>query len=84
MKIVLDIEAFERAQKEMGLNNSELARKMKISRSRLWRAKLPVTHTNFCYPGEDFITGSLSVFKDKKFDDLFFLSNVCSEYTKVI
>ncbi|MED4083911.1 hypothetical protein P4637_03415 [Halalkalibacterium halodurans] len=82
MKLKLNVEAFNSAQKEMGLNNSELARKMNISRSRLWRAKLPQDHPYYCYPGEDFITGTLMVFRDKKFDELFFLENPCSEIHK--
>ncbi|MGC4375887.1 hypothetical protein WD019_02940 [Fictibacillus sp. Mic-4] len=78
VKIKLRVDVLEKLQSEKGWNDTELAKHMGISRSRLWRAKLPENHSEYCSPGESLIIGALSAFPDKKFDDLFFLKNVCS------
>lgn len=82
MKIKLRVEVLEELQKEQGWNDSELAKRMGISRSRLWRAKLPDDHPEYCTPGESLISGVLTAFPKKKFDDLFFLNQVCSDIHK--
>lgn len=81
-KIKLRVDVLNQLQKEHNLTNTELAEKMGISRSRLWRAKLPETHPEYCSPGEDFITGALDAFPELSFDDLFFLDEVCIEVHK--
>jgi transcriptional regulator with XRE-family HTH domain len=77
-KIRLRVNFLETLQKQNKWNDSELARKMGISRSRLWRAKLPEDHNEYCSPGEGLIAGALNAFPNCKFDDLFFLDKVCS------
>lgn len=74
-KIKLKVESLNKIQKEQDLNDSELSKKIGISRNRLWRAKLQETHREYCSPGELFIAGVLKAFPDKSFDDLFFLDN---------
>lgn len=78
MKIRLRVDVLEKLQKLNSWTDSELAKRMEISRSRLWRAKLPTNHIEYCSPGESLIVGALTAFPDKRFDDLFFLDNVCT------
>ncbi|MEN2465942.1 winged helix-turn-helix transcriptional regulator [Ornithinibacillus sp. JPR2-1] len=77
-KLKLRVDILETLQAEKGWNDTELAKQLGISRSRLWRAKLPENHPEYCSPGENLITGVLNAFPDKKFDDLFFLTKMCS------
>lgn len=69
MKLRVDV--LNRLQRERGWTETELARRIGISRSRLWRAKLPVKHKEYCSPGKKFISGLLKTFPDHSFDDLF-------------
>lgn len=78
MKIKLRVDILEKLQTNKGWNDTELALHMGISRSRLWRARLPEEHKEYSSPGGSLIIGALSAFPDKKFDDLFFLDRVCS------
>ncbi|BAU28986.1 hypothetical protein DFP93_103166 [Aneurinibacillus soli] len=78
MKIRLRVEVLEGLQKQEKWTDTELAKQMGISRSRLWRAKLPVDHVEYCSPGESLIAGALKAFPDKGFYDLFFLDEMCS------
>ena len=82
MKIRLNVELLEDLQKKNLWSDSELARQIGISRSRLWRAKLPMHHKEYCSPGETLIMGILQTFPNKKFDDFFFLEHMCSEVHK--
>jgi transcriptional regulator with XRE-family HTH domain len=77
-KIVLNIQKLESLQKERNWTDTELAKRLGISRSRLWRAKLPKDHPHYCSPGESFIAGVLKTFPEVNFDEIFFLDNVCS------
>ncbi|KQL17649.1 hypothetical protein [Cytobacillus solani] len=77
MKIKLRVDVLEKLQEKNGWNDTELAKNMGISRSRLWRAKLPEDHNEYCSPGENLIVGALNAFPEKKFEDLFFLTSVC-------
>lgn len=79
MKIKLRVEILEELQRKNNWSDTELAKNMGISRSRLWRAKLPENHTEYCSPGEALIAGAMNAFPDKKFEDLFFLNSVCSQ-----
>ncbi|MCI1696272.1 hypothetical protein [Aneurinibacillus aneurinilyticus] len=78
VKIKLRVDVLEKLQREKQWTDTELAKRMGISRSRLWRAKLPEDHTEYCSPGESLITGALLAFPEKSFDDLFFLDRMCS------
>ncbi|MGG1480478.1 winged helix-turn-helix domain-containing protein [Bacillus smithii] len=82
MKIKLRVDVLEELQKEKNWSDTELAKQMGISRSRLWRAKLPESHNEYCSPGESFIVGALKAFPNKKFEDLFFLTEPCSSIHK--
>lgn len=78
LKIKLRVDVLEELQEKNNWNDTELAKQMGISRSRLWRAKLPENHNEYCSPGESLIVGAMKAFPDKKFEDLFFLTDVCS------
>lgn len=78
LKIKLRIEMLKILQNNKGWSDKELAKKMGISRSRLWRARLPENHKDYCSPGESFIVGALNAFPNQKFEDLFFFERVCS------
>lgn len=78
MKIKLRVDVLEKLQEKNNWNDTELAKHMGISRSRLWRAKLPEEHNEYCSPGESLIVGVLKAFPEKKFEDLFFLTEPCS------
>jgi transcriptional regulator with XRE-family HTH domain len=82
LKIKLRVKVLEQLQNEQGWTDTKLAKQMGISRSRLWRAKLPEDHNEYCTPGEKLINGALKAFPNKTFDDLFFLENVCSDVHK--
>jgi hypothetical protein len=73
VKLKLRVDVLEYLQKQMEWSDTELANRLGISRSRLWRAKLPTSHPEYCSPGEALITGILKTFPEKNFDDLFFL-----------
>ncbi|MHB1167389.1 MAG: hypothetical protein ACYC4E_02245 [Carboxydocellales bacterium] len=66
--IRLNREVFERYQAYKGWNDTELAEKMGINRVQVWRVK--VGHNE---PGRDFIAGTLMVFPEASFDELFIL-----------
>lgn len=69
MKLI--VSRLEDAQKEKGWNEAELARRMNISRSRLWRAKLEEGHPEYCSPGPTLISGVLKAFPEKDFEYFF-------------
>ncbi|RJQ25553.1 MAG: hypothetical protein C4589_11185 [Peptococcaceae bacterium] len=71
INIGIKIDVLEVLQKDHSLNDTELAVKMGIDRTQLWRVK-----TNRSIPGEGFIAKLLALFPDKKFEDLFFLKKV--------
>lgn len=66
--IKLNREAFEKYQKEKGLNDTELAKIMGINRTQIWRVK--EGHNE---PGKDFIVGALRAFPEASFEELFFI-----------
>ena len=69
--IKLNRENFERHQKAKGWSDKELAQRMGIHRVQIWRVK--EGHNE---PGRDFIAGSLKVFSEASFEELFFMSEV--------
>lgn len=66
--IKLDTETLEAYQSNDGLNDTELALKMGMNRTQIWRVK-----EGYNEPGKNFIAGVLKVFPDASFDDLFFI-----------
>jgi hypothetical protein len=72
----LNNKALENAQKELGINSdTELAAKIGVSVTQIWRAKLPVDDPRHNSPGPQFIAGVLSAFNGT-FEKYFFLDNV--------
>lgn len=72
-KVKLRCDVFRKMQDGFGLNDSQMARKMGIGRTQLWRATLPESDPRYASPGTQFIAGALNVFRDARFEDLFFL-----------
>lgn len=69
--IKLRIDAFKELTNEV--TDNELAKKMKISTTQLWRVRLPDEDPRHNDPGQDFVAGALKAFPGKRFEDLFFL-----------
>lgn len=78
-KIKVRIDALDMLQKKSNLSDTALAGKMGISRSTLWRIRLPETSKEHCHPGEDFIASALKAFPGIKFEQLFFLDDMCRD-----
>lgn len=70
--IKLKIDEFKELTGEV--KDNELAKKMNISTTQLWRVRLPDEDPRHNDPGQDFVAGALKAFPSKKFEDLFFLS----------
>ncbi len=66
--IRLNICNFEAAQKDAHLTGQELAKKMGVHYSTIWRVKNGRLNV-----GPDFIAGALRCFENKDFNDLFYL-----------
>ncbi len=71
--IRLNIKALERLQRKNGWSDEDLCKKIGISRTQLWRLRLPPGDPRYNAPGETFIANVLKAFPDKYFEDLFFL-----------
>lgn len=56
-----------------GLTDIEIASKMKVSTTQLWRVRLPDDDPRHNNPGKDFVAGVLTAFPDVRFEDLFYL-----------
>jgi transcriptional regulator with XRE-family HTH domain len=72
MRIKLNLDAFNSAQQEKGWSDTELAQKMNVSTTQLWRVRLAEFDARHNDPGKNFIAGALTAL-DKKFEELFFL-----------
>lgn len=71
--IRLNIQEFMNAAIENDLNNdTQIAAKLGISVTQLWRVKLPKTHPQHNAPGTSFIAGVLTAFGGS-FERFFFL-----------
>ena len=70
--IKLKVDTFKELTNE--LKDNELAKKMNISTTQLWRVRLPDEDPRHNDPGQDFVAGALKAFPEKRFEDLFFLS----------
>ena len=69
--VKINREAFERLQAQYDMNDTELAHKMGINRTQVWRVKAGKND-----PGTDFVAGALRAFPGVKFDELFILPDV--------
>jgi len=69
--IKLNRTTFEKYQAEKGWDDTELAEKMGINRSQIWRVKEGRNE-----PGRSFIAGALKAFPEATFDELFILTDV--------
>lgn len=77
--IRLNTNEFMKAAAEHDLGtDTELAAKIGVSVTQLWRAKLPSTDPRHNAPGTAFIAGVLSAF-DGPFERFFFLDSVIRE-----
>lgn len=75
MRILLKHDVLESVQTVMKLTDQEFAEFIGVSRSQLWRAKLPPSDRRFSL-GQDFIAKVLNAFADHTFEELFFLDEV--------
>jgi hypothetical protein len=72
----LNVEALEREQQKRGIaNDTQLAAKIGVSVTQLWRAKLPVDDPRHNSPGPTFIAGVINAFGGP-FEKFFFLEKV--------
>ncbi len=56
------------------LTDIKLSKMMSISRTQLWRVRLPDSDPRHNDPGIDFVVGALIAFPHKTFEDLFSLN----------
>ncbi|WP_163854575.1 helix-turn-helix domain-containing protein [Paenibacillus elgii] len=75
MKVLPKPNIFEKLQKETGMKDKEFADYLGVSRSQLWRAKLPPNDKRFSL-GQPFIAKVLNRFSEYAFEELFFLDRV--------
>lgn len=78
MKVLLRSGVLDDVQKEMNLTDQQFAEFIGISRSQLWRAKMPASDKRFSL-GNDFVAAVLNALEGKKFEELFFLGDVSHE-----
>ena len=71
-------EVLERLQQDLRMTDQEFADTIGISRSSLWRAKLPTEDNRFSL-GQDVIIKVLHRFPNLTFDDVFFLDKLSHE-----
>lgn len=69
--VELRVDALDRLQELHNLNESKLAEKMQVSRTQIWKARLPLNDSRHCSPGVAFIAGALEAFPGTEFKDLF-------------
>lgn len=74
MAVKLKVKEFNEAIKIKGWSDTEASAIMGISTVQLWRVRLPDDDPRHNDPGGDFIANTM-VALDKKFEDLFFLSD---------
>lgn len=81
MAIKLKVKEFDLIKQELQLNEAQMAARIGVSTTQLWRARLPDEDIRHNDPGAEFIAGTLNAF-DKKFEDLFFLDNSLRDRNK--
>jgi hypothetical protein len=79
MVVKLRTEVFNELSKKHYKNDVELAKKMGISTTQLWRVRLPEEDPRHNDPGTDFVAGALKAFGNTRFEDLFFLDKPLRE-----
>lgn len=75
MTVTLKAGILDNLQNDLKMNDQEFAEFIGVSRSQLWRAKLPAVDKRFSL-GKDFIAKVLAAFPNLTFEDIFFLDNV--------
>jgi len=73
--VTLKAGILDNLQNDLKMNDQEFAEFIGVSRSQLWRAKLPAVDKRFSL-GKDFIAKVLAAFPNLTFEDIFFLDNV--------
>ncbi|KRQ86015.1 hypothetical protein ABG79_02147 [Caloramator mitchellensis] len=71
MALVANINEFNKLQQSLGLNYSQLAAKIGVSRTQLWRVL-----KQQCVPGEQFIAGFKAAFPNQDLEKFFLLKMV--------
>jgi predicted transcriptional regulator len=71
-------EVLDKLQQDLNMTDQEFAETINISRSSLWRAKLPAEDNRFSL-GQDVIVKVLNRFPNLTFDEVFFLDKVSHE-----
>jgi hypothetical protein len=72
-KIKLKLAKFNEVVKQEKWSDGELAIKMGVSTTQIWRVRLPDDDPRHNDPGGEFIAGVLTAFPGLKFNDIFFL-----------
>lgn len=75
MTVILKPGILDNLQHDMKMNDQEFSDFIGVSRSQLWRAKLPAVDKRFSL-GKDFIAKVLVAFPNRTFEDIFFLDKV--------
>ncbi|MBG9943898.1 hypothetical protein ABE237_15665 [Brevibacillus formosus] len=75
MKVLLKPGVLDDLRHKLKFTDKRFAEFIGVSRSQLWRAKLPPSDKRFSL-GEDFIAKVLSAFPDHTFEDIFFLDDL--------
>lgn len=73
--IRLNVEELNRRQKEQSWSDEELAKRIGVARTQLWRVRLPSNDHRHNTPGKLFIAGVLRAFPEAKFEDFFFIDS---------
>lgn len=75
MKVLLKSGVLDQLQKDLNMTDQEFSDYIGVSRSQLWRAKLPANDKRFSL-GQDFIAKTLNAFQELTFEQIFFLDDV--------
>lgn len=78
MRFILKQGVLEEIQFKLKMNDQEFADYIGMSRSSLWRARLPINDRRYSL-GQDVIAKILNKFPEKTFEDLFILDQLYHE-----
>ncbi|SIS89034.1 hypothetical protein [Alicyclobacillus vulcanalis] len=70
-RIKVKVDKLEEIQRQRGWTDTELASRLNITRTQLWRVKQPDGDPNHVDPGQKFISNVLRLFPDKPFEYFF-------------
>lgn len=74
----LNVQKLKELQKKHNIRfDTDLAAKLNVARSTLWRVRLPADDPRYSAPGKDFIAKALRAFPEATFEELFFLDECC-------